>query len=130
MPIKPENKHLYPDNWNEISYYIRFVRAENKCENCGVENYSFGYWIDDKFYDLLEISEHLHKTGEDLTDGIPLDQKPIRIVLTTAHLDHDPTNNDFDNLKALCQRCHNRHDIKHRVQTRKKAKYKGMESLF
>ena len=33
-----------------------------------------------------------------------------RVVLATAHLDHDPTNNRPGNLKALCQRCHMLHD--------------------
>lgn len=36
------------------------------------------------------------------------------IVLTVAHLDHDPSNCAEDNLKALCQRCHNRYDAKMR----------------
>jgi hypothetical protein len=31
---------------------------------------------------------------------------PIRVVLTIAHLDHVPENNDEGNLLALCQRCH------------------------
>jgi 5-methylcytosine-specific restriction endonuclease McrA len=34
------------------------------------------------------------------------------VVLTTAHLDHDDTNNARANLAALCQRCHLRHDLK------------------
>lgn len=33
------------------------------------------------------------------------------VVLTIAHMDHDRDNNEFDNLKALCQRCHLTHDI-------------------
>jgi hypothetical protein len=33
-----------------------------------------------------------------------------KVVLATAHLDHDPTNNRPRNLKALCQRCHMLHD--------------------
>jgi 5-methylcytosine-specific restriction endonuclease McrA len=37
------------------------------------------------------------------------------VVLTIAHLDHDPTNNTWDNLRALCQRCHLRHDLPQRV---------------
>ncbi len=27
-------------------------------------------------------------------------------MLTIAHLDHDPTNNSDDNLRAMCQRHH------------------------
>jgi tRNA(Ile)-lysidine synthase TilS/MesJ len=45
--------------------------------------------------------------------GIPV--KKIKIVLTIAHIDHDTTNNADDNLAALCQRCHNRHDAPHRT---------------
>ena len=33
-----------------------------------------------------------------------------RVVLATAHLDHDSTNNRQRNLAALCQRCHILHD--------------------
>jgi 5-methylcytosine-specific restriction endonuclease McrA len=41
------------------------------------------------------------------------------VFLTTAHLDHDPTNNAETNLRALCQRCHLAHDAPHhRVQRR------------
>lgn len=32
------------------------------------------------------------------------------VVLTVAHLDHVPENCADDNLKAMCQRCHNRYD--------------------
>ena len=36
--------------------------------------------------------------------------RTTRVVLATAHLDHDPFNNVPDNLAALCQRCHILHD--------------------
>lgn len=32
------------------------------------------------------------------------------VVLTVAHLDHQPENCEDDNLAALCQRCHNTYD--------------------
>jgi hypothetical protein len=35
-----------------------------------------------------------------------------------AHLDHELLHNDFSNLKALCQRCHNQHDAPERVAKR------------
>ena len=38
MPIKPENKKLYPNNWKQISLAIR-ERAQGKCEFCGAKNY-------------------------------------------------------------------------------------------
>ncbi len=42
-----------------------------------------------------------------------------RVVLTTAHLDHDKSNNRFYNLRHLCQRCHLRHDLGHHIENRK-----------
>ncbi len=41
-----------------------------------------------------------------------------RVVLTIAHLDHTPENNDPSNLRALCQKCHNTYDAPHRAETR------------
>ncbi len=38
MPIKPENKKIYPKNWKQISLAIR-ERAQGKCEFCGAKNY-------------------------------------------------------------------------------------------
>jgi hypothetical protein len=103
MPIKPENKHLYPDNWKQISEDIRFNRAQNKCECCGLPNHCY----------VHSQTRSLCLKDEDYA---------IRIVLTVAHLDHDPTNNEYSNLKAMCQKCYNNHDKEHRKANRKKSK--------
>lgn len=113
MPIRPENKKLYPKNWKQIRKYI-LQRANNKCEFCGVDNYSEGYR--DKDGNFIK-SEGMQQEA-DILDG----EKIIRIVLTIAHLDHDPQNNDYNNLRALCQRCHLRHDIEQHRQNRIKNK--------
>lgn len=65
-------------------------RAKDRCEFCAAEN------------------------------GYPHPVTLSRVVLTIAHLDHTPENSDPSNLKALCQRCHNRYDREHRVANRKK----------
>jgi 5-methylcytosine-specific restriction endonuclease McrA len=44
------------------------------------------------------------------TNGEPHPITLSRVVLTVAHLDHTPENCSPENLKALCQRCHNRYD--------------------
>ena len=41
-----------------------------------------------------------------------------RVVLATAHLDSDPTNNRLKNLRALCQRCHMLQDRPHHLEQR------------
>lgn len=113
MPIRPENKKLYPKNWKQIRNDI-LKRANNKCEFCGVDNYAEGYR--DKNGNFIK-SEGMQQEA-DILDG----EKIIRIVLTVAHLDHNPQNNDYNNLKALCQRCHLRHDIEQHRESRKNNK--------
>ena len=40
MPIRKEMKKRYPKNWAARSRFVRFYRARNRCEWCGVHNYS------------------------------------------------------------------------------------------
>lgn len=95
MPIRPENRHFYSQRsgWLLTRATI-MARANHCCEICGVRNYSWRLGADGK--------------------------REIKVVLTVAHLDHDPANNDPENLKALCQRCHNGHDAAHRAESRKR----------
>lgn len=110
MPIKPENKHLYPKNWKQIRQNI-LIRAENRCEFCGVENHAEGYR--DKMGNF--IKSYGMQQEADALDG----EKIIKIVLTVAHLDHNPQNCDPKNLRALCQKCHLNYDIEHHKETRR-----------
>jgi hypothetical protein len=139
MPIKPENRKRYPPNWKEISKDIRFNRAKNRCEVCGVKNYAVGYWEDGKFcptggniiHDSAGRGELPFKEAKELVNHCNdwCDDNLIVIVLTVAHLDHKPENCDYSNLKAMCQKCHNKYDSKHRKQTIKKSKLKGQLKL-
>lgn len=95
MPIKPENRDLYSDDWKEISLWIR-ERSGNKCEICGIPN------------------------------GDPNPVTGSVVILTVMHLDHNPMNNNPANLKAACQRCHLRYDVKHHCETRKNTRNKKL----
>ncbi len=55
-----------------------------------------------------------------------------RVVLASAHLDHDPGNNRSRNLAALCQRCHMLHDgAEHRRRRwRKVVRLRALGDLF
>lgn len=99
MPIRPENKKRYPSNWKEIRASI-LERTRNHCEFCGRKNHTWYFNENTK--------------------------KMVRIVLTIAHLDHVPEHCDPSNLRALCQRCHNQYDAKHRAETRKLSKLKNL----
>lgn len=109
MPIRPENRRLYPKHWPEIRAAI-LERAEHRCEEpgCGVRNHALGYRDAESAFHEIDAAA-LHNMVPDV-DGM----KPIRIVLTIAHLNHDPTDNRPENLAALCQLHHNRHDAEHR----------------
>ena len=94
MPIRPENRALYPKDWKQISDQIRFTRARRRCEFLT---------LDGKRCTAHHGRPHPH------TGSI--------VVLTVAHLDHDPRNSDPSNLRAGCQCCHNRYDRAHRIET-------------
>lgn len=119
MPIRPENRARYPDDWPEISARVR-EEAGQKCEWCDVPN---GVLIrrataDDGRHVWRLLSDSAYEdgryedgsvapdTGEDTCDW----SDPVKVVLTVAHMDHRPENCARENLKALCQRCHNRYD--------------------
>lgn len=90
----------YPDDWKEISEYIRFERADNKCETCDAENYK------------------------------PHPETGSKVVLTVAHVNHqkedvrynpdeyDPEDEE-NNLVAECQKCHLWRDRKIHARNRK-----------
>lgn len=94
MPI---DYKLYAENWlSEIRPAI-LQRAGNRCEFCGVPNYTYH-----------------PETGS-------------RVVLTIAHLNHDIHDNRPENLAALCQKCHNTHDGHKRGQSRIRHRRKKLE---
>ena len=123
MPIKPELQGFYPIDWEQLSNEIRFKRAKGRCERCGrphgqvISHLGDGRWFD--------AEQETWRDGQGKVIGW-LDYRDYRgalkqtkVILATAHLDHDPTNNRLGNLKALCQRCHLDHDrSEHRRQTR------------
>lgn len=86
MPIRPENRARYPKNWKAISLSIR-QRADWKCEGSPA-------WPDCR-----------------AANGMPHPVTGSKVVLTVAHLDHVPENCAPENLKAMCQRCHNTYDM-------------------
>lgn len=117
------DRSKYPADWEAISQRIRFERAGGKCETCGVVHGAVGardkhgVWHDEHSIHCMSSGCGISLFGEDFPDM-------IKIVLTTAHLDHDPSNNDDSNLRALCQRCHLQYDApvhaQHAAETRRR----------
>ena len=124
MPIKAENRHRYPPDWPAIRERI-LTRAGNRCEHpgCMARQYSVGWWsLDERGHrwnaawgqndNPRTYSEARQMAAELYHDRSEEGPKPIVIVLTIAHLDHDTGNDADDNLAALCQRCHLTYDAK------------------
>jgi len=113
MPIAPENRARYPKDWKAISQRIRFDRAGGRCEcagECGID------------HDGRCSAEH----------GKPNPMTGSNVVLTTAHLDHQPEECDDANLKAMCQRCHLRYDAPHHAKNARATRHRkaGQDDLF
>lgn len=130
MPIDYKR---YPSNWKTEIRPAILARADNRCEECKVKNYSVGFWSKEGvFYTSEDILTTLEDTGRDLFDNelshIPEDKKPVKVVLTISHTNHDITDNRYENLKALCQFHHLKHDAGHHKQTRRKNR--GLQELF
>ena len=107
MPIKPENRLRYPFDWRVISERIRFVRAGGRCECVGQCGGEHGGALDSARCSAMHLAL-VERKG-----------KQIKIVLTVAHLDHMPENNDDGNLLAMCQRCHLRYDREEHARVRR-----------
>jgi len=115
MPIKKANRRKYPPNWGKIRMGI-LERAKGRCEQCGVPDRAWGYRDADGAFHVTARADP-DGNMDWIADPLTIEQaeidgkvKTIQIVLTIAHLDHDPTNNDPDNLRALCQKDHFAHD--------------------
>lgn len=121
-PIRPENAALYPPDWKERSRAAR-ERAGNRCQECGVPN---GAWRNNFTHEFTMDSGQAETWR--FADGDPV----TYIVLTVAHLDHDPRNCSVDNLRALCQRCHLAYDQEHHIETARRTRRAklGMGELF
>mgnify|MGYP006322693029 CR=1 FL=1 len=104
MPIDYKK---YPSNWKTEIRPAILKRADNRCEFCGVDNYSIGFRNSEGVF--VKTDKHIRK----------LSCFTIKIVLTIAHLNHDINDNRYENLKALCQKCHNQLDAPYRASNRK-----------
>jgi hypothetical protein len=132
VPIKPENRHRYPADWPQIRERI-LQRSGYRCEHpgCTASQYAVGFWsgttrrgvwVHEWVHEWPRDGAYMGQTYSDaravalgIADAGVL--KPIVIVLTIAHLDHQPENCSDDNLRALCQRHHLAHDAQHHKET-------------
>lgn len=99
MPIRPENRDRYGDDWAEFSRSVRFDRAGGRCECEG------------------ECGRGTHEGRCPNLHGEPAYGTGSRVVLTVAHLCHTPECREH--VRAMCQGCHLHYDRDHHAQTRR-----------
>lgn len=134
MPIKPENKARYPANWKEVRAAI-LIRSGDCCEQCKVANgkriargagpFAGTYQTDDADVYDAETGDHIARVRMSEYQI----KNMVTIVLTIAHLDHQPENCDPANLRALCQMHHLRHDAKHHAETARETRRARLNNL-
>lgn len=132
MPI---DYSKYPKDWKTKIRPDILARAKNCCEFCKVSNHKWiirGTWQGVECYqdddgNIFDESNS-ERIGADYLGEVNPRGGMIKVVLTIAHLDHDIDHNDYSNLKALCQKCHNNYDKEFRNNNRKKNK--GVLDLF
>jgi hypothetical protein len=133
MPI--DYKTYHPE-WKKVIVPSIRTRSFGYCEFCNIKNKlivirgEYGdkevYQDEDGFIWDANTSEYL---GGDYLGTVG--NKPfVQVVLTVAHMDHDINNNDYSNLRDLCQRCHNRYDRENRNKNRKEKKLTKQPELF
>ncbi|MGW0486169.1 hypothetical protein [Nonomuraea sp. NPDC003214] len=99
MPIRPENKDRYPADWPEIARAVK-EEAGWRCACTG------------------ECGRGTHEGRCPNVHGEPAYDSGYPVVLTTAHLNHQPEDCAPDNLRAMCPGCHLHYDKDHHAQTR------------
>jgi hypothetical protein len=116
----PVDYKKYPPLWFDVIRPDILKRAMHKCEHCASRNYST--------YHYERGFRHFHLDEKDRQWFSDKGHKCKKVVLTISHTDHDIQNNDYSNLRALCQKCHLAHDKERHLQTRLKNGHKPKNS--
>ena len=113
MPIDYKR---YPPNWKKEIRPRIMARANNTCEveGCGFKHLQLVF--QGKKNNRTEWFSTIEEAKKEC--GILVFEKPVKVVLTIAHLDHDETNWNVtdDRLKAMCQLHHLRYDAKEKYR--------------
>lgn len=119
----------YPANWREIRSRI-LKRAGNGCEcrgECG-DTHPGQFLFCGHIYEMdrcfapngVLIVRHESQLALWRSAGTVASHefgKPVKVVLTLAHLDHDPSSDDETRIRAFCQRCHLNYDAKQHAES-------------
>jgi len=132
----PEWKtRIRPDILERDNYCCKFCGVPNKIWICRGTWGDTPVWQNDDGQMFNAINgEYVGSAyvGDVWHSDNPKKQILTKVVLTISHLDHDKTNNNYDNLAALCQKCHLGIDLKHHMANARetRTKKKELQKLF
>lgn len=122
MPIRRELRHLYRGPaWEQLRRET-LERAGHRCERCAKPHHARVFVTRDSTgrWKPLRLGAWRDRSGRPCPAPASGTAYSITVVLTIAHLDHDPRRNEPKNLAALCQSCHLAHDQRqHYAQARR-----------
>lgn len=102
MPIRREFRSFYRrPEYLQARELVR-ERSGDCCEWCNKPNHSY-VWV---------AADGTGRWWRESQPPAQVGVRIIRVVLTTAHLNHDPADNRLENLAFLCQACHLNYDRK------------------
>jgi len=135
MPIRPELRHFYRTPSYRLWRAALVERAGNKCEQCRKPNGRtvmtvtplsiLGVRMAWRLMGKIPWRNQQGKKVTGLTVLRPLSRlkaRPVKVVLTAAHLNHTPGDERMENGKLLCQWCHLNYDRLHHKETRTQRK--------
>lgn len=102
-----KNRSNYPPNWFDTIRPEILKRDGYKCTQCRVPHRSWVEIITQARFEVLDEHERTHR--------VKMGCKVKKIHLQVCHLDQNPSNNDYSNLKTMCPRCHLRYDNQYNV---------------
>jgi len=97
VPVSKEHRRLYRGPFLPLARACK-ERCGWRCQSCGVPHMALVQRLKANRAVWVMVGLNSQPTG--------LLDRPIRVVLSAAHLDGDRMNNSPVNLGALCQRCH------------------------
>jgi 5-methylcytosine-specific restriction endonuclease McrA len=97
-----KNRQNYPPHWFDTIRPAILARDRYKCKACGLAHRAQGFYSGDSF---IECSDE-HERSWAKAQG----RKVQRVFLQIAHIDQNPSNNNYENLQAMCPRCHLKFD--------------------
>lgn len=111
-PIRASERAKYPADWPAIRARI-LARADGRCEFTCADGRRCNAPDRELIFRLRrDLEAWRSPTGADCGEGDP-DYRGVVVVLTVAHLNHDPADCRDENLRAGCQLHHLRHDVTH-----------------